>query len=277
VTDTLPRAAVEESLTQADAEVERLKAALSQAQALSRFLRRLDEHLAAGHASEALRSLEANGKMLQSVERFDASAYRDIGSLASELRERVSTAYRDLVTAFPGAVAAAGIELDASSRHPRYTLFDGLIEVRFERARFETRVIPRDGRRAVMGIDLPVVVAHIVRERERLLDRPFDPVATLARLTDAYRTVVEKPGDSAPIKQLISQLAQDKGFRADEFNVDLSRLVRDGHSRGRLRLENTRDAAKGVLLWQLDQRGYYGYLAVEGGVHDRGDSGSSHG
>jgi hypothetical protein len=43
----------------------------------------------------------------------------------------------------------------------------------------------------------------------------------------------------------------------------LSRLVRDEFSAGRIRLDNTRDAKNGLLLWQLEQRGYYGYMRME--------------
>ena len=63
---------------------------------------------------------------------------------------------------------------------------------------------------------------------------------------------------------MIAELAKNKDFRADEFNVDLSKLVRDKESAGKVSLDNARDPRNGVLLWELDQRGYYGYIQVEG-------------
>jgi len=149
---------------------------------------------------------------------------------------------------------------------------DGLIEVKFNKPRLEAHVLPRDGRRATLGIDAQPLVTYLVAEVERLTGRSFDPRAFLQRLTAAYRAVLasstKADGTSVPLKEVVAELAKAKGFKADEFNVDLSRLVRDEASAGRIRLENARDPKNGLLLWQLDQRGYYGYIRMEDGGDD---------
>jgi hypothetical protein len=259
---------VEDLIARADREVEGIKASLSEAQTLRKFLAGLHERLNAGQLSEALRHIRAGSKALAALEGRDVEAHTAVENLAAELQVQVEGASKELVIRFPEAVAATSLNLDPGSRHPKYTLLDGLIQVQFEKASLTTQITPRDGRRALLGTDVPVVVARLKEEAERLTMRPFNPKTVLAQITVAYQAVCMEAGipvgESIPIKGVISELAKAKGFRPDEFNVDLSRLVRDEYSVNRLKLENSRDANSGVLLWQLDQRGYYGYIKIEG-------------
>ena len=257
-----------ELATEADKQVAMLQGQLKDAQQLHRFLAAFVEALDAGHPSTALRVLAAHKKQLERLTNKDPDAASRIQSLGAELRSQVEASFQDLPRDFPLAIQKAGLALDLSSRHPKYTLLDEFIEVRFDKAKLETTVHPRDGRRTVIGIEPDVVVSHLVEEVARLTTRAFEPRAFLAMLATAYREVSKaagaRAGENVPLKDLVAALARDKNFRADEFNMDLSKLVRDKESAGKVALDNARDAKNGVLLWELDQRGYYGYIRVEG-------------
>ena len=252
----------------AERRVADLQRQLKDAQQIQRLFASLAGALDGGHPSEAIRVLTSSKNQLELLNRMDPDTASRIRSLGSDLRAQVEDTFQDLARDFPLAVQKAGLALDPSSRHPKYSLLDEFIEVRFDKGKLETSILPRDGRKTVLGVDPDVVSAHVSAEVDRLVGRPFEPKEFLAKLAGAYQKVLkaaEMPaGENVPIKDLIVELAKDKSFRADEFNIDLSKLLRDGESVGRVALDNARDAKNGILLWQLDQRGYYGYIRVKG-------------
>lgn len=259
---------VAELSKEAEKRVSDLQRQLKDAQQLQRFLTVFSNALDAGHPSEAGRVLASHKKQLELLARVDVDTASRIQELASKLRAQVEDRFQDLPREFPRAIQQAGLVLDPSSRHPKYSLLDEFVEVRFDKAKLAATILPRDGRKTMLGVDPDVVSAHVVDEVARLTARPFEPAVFLAKLAAAYQAVRKAAGTSAgenvPLKDLVAELAKDRNFRADEFNVDLSKLVRDRESAGRVALDNVRDAKNGILLWQLDQRGYYGYIRVEG-------------
>jgi len=259
---------VDHASKEADKQVADLHRQLKNAQQIQRFLAAFARALNAGRPSEAVRVLASSKKQLELLSRTDAETASRIKFLGSEIRARVEDGFQDLPRDFPLVIKKTGLELDPGSRHPKYSLLDEFIEVRFDKAKLEATVLPRDGRKTVLGVEPDIVGAHIAAEVARLTARSFEPKAFLATLVGAYHTVRKlagtSDGENIPLKDLVAELAKDPDFRADEFNVDLSKLVRDKESMGRITLDNARDAKNGVLLWQLDQRGYYGYIRVEG-------------
>jgi hypothetical protein len=243
---------------------------LRSAQVIDRFCASLDGEISQGHVSESLRLIRASEKPIAALRQRSAESADVIEQMALALAPEVEAAFGALLRSFPAAAKAAGLELDQSSKHPTYTLGEGFLRVEFEKRRLETRIQPRDGKRSTFGIDLPVITTHVRSEVERLFNRPFDARTVMSQIESAYEATVSKKkstrGENIPIAALTEELARDKSFKADEFNVDLSRLVRAGGGvASRLHLDNSRDAKNGVLLWQLDQRGYYGYIGISEG------------
>jgi hypothetical protein len=259
---------VAELSKQADKQLAELQKRLKETQQIHRFLGSLSGALDAGHPSEAVKILASHKNQLALLTRIDPDAASRIESLGSELRAQAEEIFQELPRGFSLAVQNEGLLLDPGSRHPRYSLLDEFIEVRFDKGKLEATVVPRDGRKTVLGVDPDVVAKHVSAEVARLTARPFEPKAFLAKLADAYQAVLKESalagGENVPLKRLVAELAKDKNFRADEFNVDLSKFLRDKEAAGRVALDNARDARNGMLLWQLDQRGYYGYIRVEG-------------
>jgi hypothetical protein len=259
---------VSELAKQTDNQVTDLQAKLKDQQQIQRFLVSLAERLRDERHSEALKVLATSKKQLELLGKKYPESATQIEALAAELRALAEATVDDLPRTFPAEIQTAGLTLDPSSRHPKYTLLDEFIEVRFNKAKLESTVLPRDGRKIVLGIEPKTVVARLASEVDRLTGRPFEPRTFLSMLSNAYRAVSAEvgagSGENIPLKQLVAELAKDKDFRADEFNVDLSRFVRDKESSGKVSLDNARDAKNGVLLWELDERGYYGYIRMEG-------------
>src|SRR5205814_1154830 len=93
----------------------------------------------------------------------------------------------------------------------------------------------------------------------------------LRSLHTAYAAVLraeERPdGDELPLRRVTNRLAKNLNrFAADEFNVDLSRLVQRGDlviEGKRLHLNHTRDQRQGMLLHGLESGGYVGFISFK--------------
>jgi len=85
-------------------------------------------------------------------------------------------------------------------------------EVRFDKAKLEATVLPRDGRKTVLGVDPDVVGAHIAAEVARLTARPFEPKAFLTTLVGAYQAVRKTVGPMlTPGVQMLLPLVWEPG------------------------------------------------------------------
>src|SRR5262249_7394984 len=134
---------------------------------------------------------------------------------------------------FPKAIREAGIEPDKTSRHPHYTFRQGFIRLEVDDRGFIARLIPRDGEEILVGLDIDPVVDRIVAEEARLFRRQFQPEQLLKSIYTAYLASLKaenRPeGEEVPLRRVTNRLAKNLNrFAADEFNVDLSQLVKSG-------------------------------------------------
>ncbi|MBX3195842.1 MAG: hypothetical protein KF727_12190 [Microbacteriaceae bacterium] len=255
-------------LDEAQRQVKDLQGHLRESQAIEQFLSKVTTAQSEGQVSEALRVLRSGSKVVAKIAIRENQAGEQVRGLERALTAQVEDNFQELVRSFPQAARDAGLALDASSRHPKYTLNERLVQVDFDKSRLEARVTTPGGRRASLGIDISVVIPYLTAVVARLAERPFDPQAFAARLEVAC-SIAAKASDSSgtegsvPLKSVIDVLGDDKSFAIDEFVVDLAKLVRTSGLGSRIRLDHTRDASAGVLLWGLEDRGYYGYIRVE--------------
>lgn len=224
---------------------------------------KLAEYVERDELSEAERFLSASGKTVEALGTAKPEFAEAIAHVRSELERLVRARWGEVERAFGPAAREAGLEPDSGSRHPKYTFFGGFVSVAFDKSRLETRISPRDGRKMTLGVDLPVVMARLIEEQRRLFGRPFDPHAFALQLLSACQTVQgSERGKPIPIRDVASAYCKSTGASQDEFNVDLSKLLRSGAKQaGEFKLDHTREAKHGLLLWQLDDRGYYGYIS----------------
>lgn len=171
--------------------------------------------------------------------------------------------------AFPAAVQAAGTALDSDARHPRYTFHDGFLRVTVDEAAFTATIAPRDGQTTTLALDVEPLVVAVRAELDRLFGRQWDSAAFLRCVYEAYQAMLTAEGlpagSAVPLRKFTAQLAkQVRRFAADEFNVDLGRLVAAGTAvidGQRLVLQHTRATRAGMLLRGLEQGGYAGFLS----------------
>lgn len=256
------------SVAEAEEQVRALKARMKESLGIAELLTTVLESQQSGHPSRALRSLRANARVIEAMRGREQSAGELMRAMETGLDQVVNENFRTLLTVFPGAAKAAGLVIDPTSKHPKYSFEALLLSVEFDKARLEARITSPGGRRVATSIDVDLVVEHLVSEKERLLNRPFSPDVFGPQLLETFKGAAASadssgPDGAVPIKAFLEHAGTNKDFRVDEFLVDLSRFVRTETSGVQIKLDHTRDSSRGVQLWQLEDRGFYGYIRVE--------------
>lgn len=157
---------------------------------------------------------------------FIEEAYR----LAREESERTLRRYPALLEE---ACRAAGLALDMDSPHPKYSLKHGFFRLEIDEKKRLARLSDYEGRLAEHPADIQAVVETIQKEHHRIFSRTFNGQKFLKSLRSQYKAVLKKEnltdGASVPIRHITRRLGKNvKGFRTDEFLVDLSRLAEKG-------------------------------------------------
>ena len=167
------------------------------------------------------------------------------------------------------ACDVASLPLDRSSRHPKYTFADGYFRLEVNDRKGTARLAGNEGRLEELSADVEAVVDVVKREYQRLFDRAFDGRTFWYQLRDHYTAIIKKEskrdGEGVPIRQVTRRMGKSvKGFRTDEFLVDLSRLIAEGPltvDAVQLDLQQTKDTSQGVFLPGAAGRGgYIGFL-----------------
>jgi hypothetical protein len=210
-----------------------------------------------------LKALRAEGHpAIQVVE----GVYRDAKEQADALKRRYPSHLEE-------ACRSTGLALDAESRHPTYSLEQGFFQLKVDEQNWTARLSDHEGRLADLPADVGAVVEVILGEHKRIFGRPFNGPKFLKLLRSQYLAVAKKEkqpdGASIPIRHITRRLGKNaKGFRSDEFLVDLSRLVEQGPmdiDGYRLDLQHTKDTNQGMLLHGVAARGYIGFVVFRKG------------
>ena len=236
-----------------------------------KFWEALDSPLQQNYPSAVLLVLrEEEQRVRRMGESSDALApvIEEIRSMCTE--EAAQTA-KSFGRAFPEAAKKAGIDIDKTSRHPRYTVKQGFIHLEINDSNYTAGITPRDGNQRLLGLDLTPLVERLKQEIDRLFGRNFQPEAFLRSLFTAYVGVVRaehRPdGEEVPLRRITNRLSKNLNrFSADEFNVDLARLVTAGRlviDDLRMHLNHTRKPRQGMLLYGLEEGGYIGFISFK--------------
>jgi hypothetical protein len=233
-------------------------------------------NLEAGDHASALLVLRKGEEDIGHLEGLDESAERILRDVRESCERQAREAASRFGRVFPEAARSAGLHIDTTSRHPRYTFEQGFIHVEVNERQFTAKVATRDGDEAIVGLDVTPLVERVKAERSRLFDREFQPDALLQSIYRAYLAVLRAEdraeGEEVPLRRLTNRLSKNLNrFAADEFNVDLSRLIRSSNlvvSGHRLQINHTRNMRQGMLLQGLEQGGYVGFISFkkEGGA-----------
>jgi hypothetical protein len=260
---------VEAEAARARRQVELARQQLEHAQRARGFWDDLVASLGRGHSAHALLLLRREAEVVRDLQ--DEVAVRQLRELHNELRDRARTSLSSFAREFPAAAREVGIQIDNTSRHPTYTFNQGFLRLEIDEKNFTAKAAPRDGEEIVVGLDLSLVVERLRSEQTRLFERQVDAPSFLRSLHTAYAAILraeERPeGDEVPLRRVTNRLAKNLNrFAADEFNVDLSRLVQSGDlvvDGKRVHLNHTRDRRQGMLLHGLESGGYVGFISFK--------------
>lgn len=166
------------------------------------------------------------------------------------------------------ACDAANLPLDRDSAHPNYKFENGFFQLHINDQKRTARLSNYESAKLCeLPADIEAIIEAIKREHKRIFGREFDPKAFLKKLRKQYLEIIKKDklsdGSSIPIRHITRQLSRnEKGFRTDEFLIDLSRLVEKGLIEiggVRLELQHTKDSNQGLLL-HIETKRYIGFI-----------------
>lgn len=216
----------------------------------------------------ALELLTDRRSQRQAIIEKDPTTHACLAEFEAKWDEEVRTNLKKVAELFPAALAEHGIELDSTSRDPKYTVVAGYITVTFNKTNPAAHIRVRGEKRRRLPPDPRSVANKVAEEHARLFGRQVDPQRTLDRLENGWRKARgDSSSASVPIMQVLKALAKDEeGFVRDEFIVDIATFLKHSgsstQSKG-LKLDHTRDDKQGVLLPGLESRGYFGYVSFE--------------
>lgn len=166
------------------------------------------------------------------------------------------------------ACRAANLPLDRDSAHPRYKFEKGFFQLDIDDHKKTARLSDYESPKLCeFPADIRAIVEAVQREHKRVFGRPFDGKKFLKKLRSQYSAVVKSDklsdGSSIPIRHITRRLGKnEKGFRTDEFLIDLSHLVEQGITEieGRqLELQQTKDTSQGMYL-HIETKRYFGAI-----------------
>lgn len=160
------------------------------------------------------------------------------------------------------------IPLDKESRHPKYSLKNGFFKVEIDEYKGIAKISDSEGTLVDMPTDIEAIAESLLKEHTRIFERPFEGIKFFRMLRRNYCWLINNEklsdGDSIPIRKITSRLGKnEKGFRTDEFVIDLSVLSEKGpfEVEGyRIDLQQTRDTNKGILLQTSMNRSFIGFI-----------------
>jgi hypothetical protein len=261
--------------------VEEQKACMDELKREKRFLDELLSHHEKGWVLHIKAPCEKEADLLRRL--------RDSGHPCIQLVEEI---YRDakkqaamVVNMIPSNIERLGkdrqIEIDRKSRHPRYFFgFEGFIEAKVDDQKYTATVSTREGRLGTMAADPAAILDVVEVEKKRLFERKYTGSKFLADLRRAYGDVVKgrndaKDGDPIPIREIYGEMAKKaKGYKRDEFLVDLSALIEEGPAETSgecFDLQQTKDTKEGMLLLGAAGRGMVNLLVFKKQTMNRYD------
>jgi hypothetical protein len=210
---------------------------------------------------------------------FDAGKVANplIGRALDEISAVVKESAINVQRRFPWLIETeckeVGLPIDLGSRHPRYSFMTNFFQLEIDESRWIAKLSDYEGKLAEVLADVGAVISVVQREHNRVFNRPFDSMKFLGKVRRQYLAILKKhhskDGDIVPIRQITHRLGKNiKGFRTDEFLVDLSRLIELGESKidGRkIDLQQTKDIDQGMLLYGAAGRGYVGFVTFREG------------
>jgi len=231
----------------------------------------LNRYIELGWPFHIVEMLSREGKIFKNENVPNHAIGTAIDEISTVVRENAINIQKRFPWVMEADCKKAGIPIDPTSRHPRYSFVDDFFQLEIDEHRWKARLSDNEGKLAEFPADIGAIISIVQREKERIFKRQYNPKKFLEKLRKQYLAIVNKQsrkdGDFIPIRQITNRLGKNiKGFRTDEFLLDLSRLLEygenviDGH---KLDLQQTKDTEQGMLLHGAGVRGYIGFIGFK--------------
>lgn len=262
--DLLVAAARETAQKTAELELE-----LKRSKALQRLFEDLLSFRDKGWSLHLKSLCEREAELLKPLREQDHPCVGPLEDLYRQAKQRAGRMATIIPSEIEPLAKASGIEIDPRSRHPLYRFGrDGFLEAKVDDQKLTCTVGTREGKLATLPADPAAILEAVGEELKRLFSRDFNGESFLADLYDAYHALTRTPSkandDPIPIREIFAQMVKKaKGYKRDEFLVDLSRLVEQGPpetSGFRFDLQQTKDTQEGILLLGAAGRGMVNLL-----------------
>lgn len=255
--------------TKADAQ--RLKADAEVSAQAEKIWADFQDYLAKGWALHLLALADKEAPRLKQMRVENHPAITAIEACYRMAKDESERIFRRFPTLLEEAFAGKGVPIDPTSRHPKYTLEGGFFRLEIDDKKRTARLSDHEGRLAELPADVQAIFEIVLKEHGRIFGRKFNAKKFLQSLRTQYKAIIKKEkqpdGSSVPIRHITRRLGKNvKGFRTDEFLVDLSRLAQDGPFQidgRRLDLQQTKDTKQGMLLHGAAGRGYVGFIVFK--------------
>ena len=254
--------------TSAREEVQKLKFELKEATEAESFYGKYLNFIEKNWVLHILDLLEKESSRLKRLREIEHPAISSIEDSYRLSKEEAKSLFRRYPSLLENACKEAKLSLDPSSRHPKYNLENGFFRLEIDESKRTAKLFNYEGQLSELPADIEAVIEMIRKEYDRIFGRKFDEKKFLKQLRSQYKAIVKKDGlsdsESVPIRHITRRMSKNiKGFRTDEFLIDLSRLAEKGPYEidGRkLDLQQTKDTNQGMLLYGAEKRGYIGFI-----------------
>ena len=207
-------------------------------------------------------------KHLAQISALEESAARVMTKVREQAKLEARTAMNKFPMRFEVGCTEAGIDIDLATRHPRYRVCKSFIQVEVLEASLEVKISNREALVTKIPCDLPALIARIQSDNKRLFERKFLGPEFLAGIARDYDEIQKDESSvtesGVQLREIMRRRGKNtKGFRSDEFLVDLSECVREGvleHEGRRLDLQQTKDRQAGMLLVGQEVLGLVGSI-----------------
>ena len=204
-------------------------------------------------------------KKMRSENHSVISSIEEVYRIAKEEKSRILRRFPSLLEE---GCRDSGLTLDSDSRHPKYSFQRGFFRLEIDEKKHTARLFNHEGRLAELPADVQAVIEALQKEHKRIFGRDFNGPKFLKSLRTQYKAIIKKEkqpdGSSIPIRHITRRLGKNvKGFRTDEFLVNLSRLAQEGPLEidgRRIDLQQTKDTNQGMLLYGPAGQGYIGFI-----------------
>lgn len=218
------------------------------------------------HLLDAIDKQQPLIKKMRADNHSTISSLDEINQIAKEQAAQIKS-YK-FPSDLEAACQTANLPLDRDSAHPNYKFENGFFQLHIDNQKRIARLADYESPKLCeLPADIGAIVEALQREHKRIFERKFNAKAFLKKLRKQYLDIVKKEkqtdGSSIPIRHITRRLGKnEKGFRSDEFLLDLSRLVEQDLTEiegMRLDLQQTKYSNRGLLL-HINNKRYIGSI-----------------